>query len=165
MSNLNLTSKPMNPTFAKASRFPIWLRIIAVMIMLAVIFGGVMTLRMSYVPNDLDFATTRLSDQNLFRGAYTVQSQPISIGTIHTWILHLETAEGKPVEDAQISVDGGMPQHGHGLPTAPKVTKYLGSGDYRVEGMKFNMTGWWVVKFKIDDHGTADTVIFNLSLN
>ena len=52
--------------------------------------------------------------------------------------------------DAAITVDGDMPQHGHGLPTRPQVTKHLGNGDYLVEGMKFQMGGWWVVDFTID---------------
>jgi hypothetical protein len=41
---------------------------------------------------------------------------------------------GEPVENATIAVDGDMPEHGHGLPTCPQVTKYLGNGDYLVEG-------------------------------
>ena len=42
-----------------------------------------------------------------------------------------------------------MPRHGHGLPTKPRVTRPLGNGDHLVEGMKFNMGGWWVVKFRV----------------
>jgi hypothetical protein len=57
-----------------------------------------------------------------------------------------------------------MPQHGHGLPTQPLVTAYLGDGTYLVEGMKFQMGGWWVVDFTIEANGQSDTVRFNLSL-
>ncbi len=57
-----------------------------------------------------------------------------------------------------------MPQHGHGLPTRPQVTKNLGNGDYLVEGMKFQMGGWWVVDFTIDTAGKHDTVRFNMIL-
>jgi hypothetical protein len=73
-------------------------------------------------------------------------------------------AQGRAVDDAQISVDGGMPQHGHGLPTKPRVTRDLGNGDHLVEGMKFNMGGWWVVKFRLDAAPGADSLVFNLSL-
>lgn len=39
-----------------------------------------------------------------------------------------------------------MSQHGHGLPTRPQVTQNLGNGDYLVEGTKFQMGGWWVMR-------------------
>ena len=35
-------------------------------------------------------------------------------------------ASGRPIEGASISVTGGMPEHGHGLPTQPKVRNALG---------------------------------------
>jgi hypothetical protein len=76
----------------------------------------------------------------------------------------LETPDGKPLENAQVTVDGGMPQHGHGLPTQPMVTQYLGQGNYRVEGMKFQMSGWWVVNFHISANGKSDSLQFNLML-
>jgi hypothetical protein len=76
----------------------------------------------------------------------------------------VETADGQPVENAAIVVDGGMPQHGHGLPTQPQVTQNLGGGDYLVEGLKFQMPGWWEVKFRITADGQSDGVIFNLVL-
>jgi hypothetical protein len=69
------------------------------------------------------------------------------------------------VEDAVIEMDGEMPEHGHGLPTKPQVTEYLGDGDYRVEGVKFQMTGWWEVKFEIAANGQTDEVTFNLMLS
>jgi hypothetical protein len=57
-----------------------------------------------------------------------------------------------------------MPQHGHGLPTRPQVTRALGDGTYLVEGMKFQMGGWWVVDFTIEVNGQSDSVRFNLAL-
>lgn len=83
---------------------------------------------------------------------------------MHQWTLHVETADGQPVEDALISVDGDMPQHGHGLPTGPQVTENLGNGDYLVGGMKFQMGGWWVMDFTISADGQTDTVDFNMML-
>ena len=73
-------------------------------------------------------------------------------------------ARGQAVEGANILVDGGMPQHGHGLPTKPRVTKYLGDGMYQVEGVRFNMGGWWEFKLAINAVAGADTVTFNLDL-
>jgi hypothetical protein len=76
----------------------------------------------------------------------------------------VETADGQPVENAEIVVDGGMPQHDHGLPTAPQVTQELGNGDYLVEGFKFHMDGWWEIKFVVNSAGQSDGVTFNLLL-
>jgi hypothetical protein len=82
----------------------------------------------------------------------------------NAWTIHVATAASQLVTDAAITVDGDMPQHGHGPPTRPQVTKNLGNGDYLVEGMKFQMGGWWVVDFTIDAHGRHDTVRFNMIL-
>jgi hypothetical protein len=68
------------------------------------------------------------------------------------------------VNVAKVAVDGGMPQHGHGLPTRPRVTRVLGGGDHLVEGMKFNMGGWWVVKFAVQADAGRDSLVFNLKL-
>jgi hypothetical protein len=118
----------------------------------------------SDVPEELDTSSTRLSDMGLFQVTYTSSLAPIPINQIHTWTIHVETAEGQPVEQASITVDGGMQQHGHGLPTQPEVTQDLGNGDYTVEGMKFNMPGWWTVTFSITAGGQTDRVTYNLVL-
>jgi hypothetical protein len=120
---------------------------------------------MSYVPADLDLSTTRLSAQGTYRVSYQPRRGPIAVNKIHAWTLHVETADGRPVEGATILVDGDMPQHGHGLPTEPQVTTDLGGGDYLVEGLKFHMPGWWVMDFTIDADGQTDTVRFDMLLN
>jgi hypothetical protein len=116
-------------------------------------------------PPERDYATTRLSEQGLFRASYASDSTPIPINKLHSWTLHLETADGQPIEQADIRIDGDMPEHGHGLPSQPRVTAYLGNGDYLVEGMKFQMTGWWVIDFDVLVGGERDQVRFNLLLN
>ena len=125
---------------------------------------GFMLYRMNYVPSDLDLATSRLSNQGVFRVSYAPKHSPIGINQLHSWIIHVASPDGLPVTDATIAVDGDMPQHGHGLPTQPQVTKNLGNGDYLVEGMKFQMSGWWVVDFTIDAAGQHDTGRFNMIL-
>ena len=62
--------------------------------------------------------------------------------------LELRDRDGDPVEGASIGVDGDMPEHGHGLPTEPRVRE-LGDGRYEVDGMKFQMGGIWYVEFAI----------------
>lgn len=112
-----------------------------------------------------DYSTTQLSEHSQFSVTIRPDTEPIPINAIHTWIIHIETPSGEIVENAVIGVDGDMPEHGHGLPTRPEVTQYLGNGDYLVEGMKFQMPGWWVMDFNITLDGQSDQVHFNLLLN
>lgn len=128
---------------------------------------GIMSFRMTHVsdiPSGLDFSATRSSDKGLFNVSYTVSTGTIPVNQMHQWTLHIESADGKPVESATINVDGDMPQHGHGLPTSPRVTKYLGDGNYLVDGMKFQMSGWWLMDFTISADGQTDIVHFNMIL-
>lgn len=83
-----------------------------------------------------------------------MQSVPVSV----------RTAQGETVNDASIAIDGGMPQHGHGLPTRPRVTKAAANSAYLIEGLRFNMGGWWEVTLTIDGPHGRDTVTFNLAL-
>ena len=82
--------------------------------------------------------------------------KPPAINQIHSWQVKLSTPDGAPVAHARINVDGGMPQHGHGLPTRPLVTRELADGTYLIEGMKFSMTGWWEIKLAIQTADAAD---------
>ncbi|MFO7584101.1 MAG: FixH family protein [Anaerolineales bacterium] len=115
-------------------------------------------------PAGLDTATSRATDSGLFNVSWRSDSDNVPLNQIHTWTLTVTTPDGTPVENAEIMVDGGMPQHGHGLPTNPQVTEYLGNGEYRVEGLRFQMTGWWEVKFNISTGGQTDSITFNLTL-
>ena len=115
-------------------------------------------------PEGLDYSRTRSSEGGRYRATIRPQGDSIPQGRLQRWTLHLETATGTPVDSAVVAVDGGMPQHGHGLPTKPRVTRALGNGDHLVEGMKFNMGGWWVVKFRVDAASGTDSVVFNVKL-
>jgi hypothetical protein len=106
---------------------------------------------------------TQTSAAQLYRATYT-PAESIKVGQMQQWNIQVTTADGTPVDSAKFVVDGGMPQHGHGLPTKPLVTTHLGNGKHVVEGMKFNMGGWWVVKLTIDGAKGSDVVTFNLKL-
>lgn len=108
--------------------------------------------------------TSWSSRSDNFRVRYESNLRPIVINRIHTWILHVETVDGEPVDDAGISVSGGMPEHDHGLPTAPEVTRNLGHGDYLVEGLRFHMNGYWELELTITANGKTDTVVIPLRL-
>jgi hypothetical protein len=106
----------------------------------------------------------RMSDQGLFRVTVTPQQEPVPLNTMHNWVIHVETASGQSVDNAVISVAGGMPAHMHGMPTAPQVTQSLGNGDHLVEGMQFQMPGHWEVELNINAASQQDNVSFNFNL-
>jgi hypothetical protein len=115
-------------------------------------------------PDDLDLSRSKPTQAGTFVVAVAPESEPLLQGPLHSWIVTVTTPAGAPVEDATIAIDGGMPQHGHGLPTAPAVTAALGEGRYRIEGVRFNMSGWWELKLAISAGGQSDAVTFNLVL-
>ena len=132
---------------------------------LVVAGGAVMAAKMMQPPPaDLDYALSKKTDGGLYIGTLEPGLDPVTVGPIHNWTIEVKTVDGVPVEHASISIDGGMPQHGHGLPTKPQVTQDLGDGRYLIEGMKFNMPGWWVIEIDIDGAAGTDVATFNLSL-
>lgn len=112
-------------------------------------------------PADLDLSLRRASAEKKFVVSLEPPATPAAINQIHSWKVRVASPAGLPVSQARIAVDGGMPQHGHGLPTQPQVTQELGDGLYLLEGMKFSMTGWWEIKLAIQTPEANDTVTFN----
>jgi hypothetical protein len=115
-------------------------------------------------PADLDLARSKPTDAGLYVGSFEPELDPLAVGPIHSWTVEITTADGTPVEHARIAIEGGMPQHGHGLPTRPQVTAELGEGRYLVEGMKFNMPGWWTIELEVEGPAGTDSATFNLVL-
>ena len=114
-------------------------------------------------PADLDYSLSRLSAAGLYQVTLVPGIDPVPVGKMHAWLVEVTDAAGAPVE-ADIVMDGGMPQHGHGLPTVPTVTGKDHHGRHIVGGMRFNMPGWWVLEVKIDGAAGVDTANFNLAL-
>ncbi|KQV60776.1 Auxin-binding protein [Pelomonas sp. Root1217] len=113
-------------------------------------------------PQNLDLSLSRPTAQNKYRVSIQPMVPSIAINQLHAWQVQVTSPSGEPVLHAHIDVDGGMPQHGHGLPTQPAITQELGGGRYLMEGMKFSMTGWWEIKLKLDSaERGADAVTFN----
>lgn len=104
------------------------------------------------------------SDRGLFDVSYTTELEPLQINVLHSWTLHLEDAGGAPILGATIEADGGMPQHDHGLPTRPRITKELGNGDYQLDGIRFHMRGDWELTFTVEAEGKTDTVVVKVTL-
>jgi len=91
---------------------------------------------------------------------YTTPDGDLAINQMHSWILHIEDEDGLEIEGAIVDVAGGMPEHDHGLPTKPRVTEELGGGDYRLDGMRFHMKGYWEIVVSV----TTDAGQFNVTI-
>jgi hypothetical protein len=115
-------------------------------------------------PPDLDLALSKSTDHGGYIASLAADQSPIPVGSIHTWTVKVTTPDGKPATDVAIAIDGGMPQHGHGLPTKPEVTTDLGDGNHLIEGMKFNMPGWWTLTVSIEGPKGPDKATFNVVL-
>ena len=111
-----------------------------------------------------DPTTARPTDHGRYRVAWSSALQPLAINRMHAWVIHIANAAGDPVEGAVLHVSGGMPDHDHGLPTAPRATADLGQGNYRVEGMKFHMSGVWEVVIDVEAAAGADSLTLLLEL-
>jgi len=88
---------------------------------------------------------------------------PLAINQIHSWVLELRNASGF-VTGADITVQGGMPEHDHGLPTQPQVTEEISPGKYLIEGIRFHMPGAWIMEFTIQNNNDTTEAILEFQL-
>ena len=116
------------------------------------------------MPKHLDVALAKYSEHAKFFVSITSKLKPVAINKIHSWVLQIRKPDGERVSNAKIHVSGGMPMHGHGLPPSPRVTKYLNDGKSLIEGVRFNMTGWWELKFMIKSGHHKENITFNIIL-
>jgi hypothetical protein len=140
--------------------------LIAIVVALVAVaaFAGMTVMHGSSTPDDLDLSRSKATQDGVYLASVEPEAGSFKQNEMHSWVLTLKKPDGTPVEDASIRVDGGMPDHDHGLPTSPQATAHLGEGRYLVEGVKFNMGGWWVLRFAISSPAGDDEAVFNLTL-
>jgi hypothetical protein len=112
-----------------------------------------------------DRGGSAVSDRGRLKGRLYPESGSIEINRFQSWILELRDTGGTAVAGAQIAIAGGMPSHGHGLPTEPRVTEELGDGRYRIEGVKLNMVGAWVIEIFVQTAAGQDRLRFDLAID
>lgn len=104
------------------------------------------------------------TDNGLFDLSLYPKRGTATIGDHHKWIIEVKDNTGKFVENALFNLSGGMTAHGHGLPSQPVVTRYLGAGQYLIEGMLFNMAGEWTLSVVIQQGNIGDQKQFDMNL-
>lgn len=88
---------------------------------------------------------------------------PLVINRIHSWHIRILDSNGNPVL-ADMRISGGMPEHDHGMPTAPQITGQLENGDYLMEGMRFHMPGHWQLLFELTIDGNEQVAVIDFQL-
>lgn len=135
-------------------------------LMLGALAGGqaLMTASAMKRPAETEFGLgPRLSAKGMFV-AMLVPVEPLRVRKMQSMTVVITDTSMHPIDNAQITIDGGMPQHRHGLPTQPRVTSNSGGGVYEIEGVRFNMGGWWEFRLSITTATGTDTITFNLAL-
>ena len=106
-----------------------------------------------------------VSDSGRLAGHLEPESGAVELNHFQNWVLELRDTSGADVLGAAIAIAGGMPGHGHGLPTQPRVTEELGGGRYRIEGVKLNMVGAWVIEVFVETPALRDRLRFDLAVD
>ena len=115
-------------------------------------------------PDYINYQPIVLSNNKTYFAHIESEVIPIDLNHMHQWTLTLIDDQARPVKNASIEIFGHMPGHVHGMPTSPAVEKELTPGRYLIEGMKFQMQGWWVVEFTVQVNDIKDHFVFNLEI-
>ncbi len=130
-------------------------------------YAGLLFVWVLGVVFDADAEPLRLSGTT-DEGKYTVTLSPdgpnVPIGPLHRWVLELSTADGETFVPRQLGIYGGMPGHGHGLPSEPRVTRQLDAGRYLIDGVRFNMAGHWQLAIGVVGPEGADKIVFDFEV-
>jgi hypothetical protein len=96
-------------------------------------------------------------------GAFTITLVPgpdrrAALERICAWSIVVTDPRGAPVARAEVSFDALMPEHGHGLPTAPVVRESSeGQGRYDLLGLRFSMDGHWLARVRVKTDSAVST--------
>ena len=93
------------------------------------------------------------------------ENRPVRLNKHHSWIVRVTDSKGVPLSNLSLAIGGGMPGHGHGLPTQPRVTENLGSGRYRISGLLFNMHGDWILRVGVRDGDIQDEARLHFAID
>ena len=111
-------------------------------------------------PKDLNLESFQISrSQTMVGHIETENASGVPLNKIHSWRFVVSDTKGYPV-NRSFKVVGHMPGHVHGLPTQPRITRKLDEGVYLIEGLKFQMRGWWVMELV----SPKDRIRFNIVL-
>jgi hypothetical protein len=107
---------------------------------------------------------SQFSAKKAYRVIYTPVPDPIPLNKHFTLKLVVQDANNRPIDNAKIVVDAGMPEHNHGMNVKP-VVKALGKGLFEVKGLLFHMGGYWEIYVDVQAPGKPkERATFGLTL-
>ncbi|MCY7295839.1 hypothetical protein [Alteromonas sp. a30] len=88
----------------------------------------------------------------------------LALNKIQHWDVEVAQIDGEAFSEVEMVFDGGMPSHGHGMPTTPKVMKQTDSV-FVIKGIKFSMPGVWELYFDIKRGDTNVRLTLEIELH
>ena len=82
----------------------------------------------------------------------------VRLNRVQEWTVTLRDEEGEPITPRSLVFLGGMPGHGHGLSSSPRVTEQLSPGRFLIDGVLFHMYGDWEIVIGVVGDAGADKV-------
>ena len=101
-----------------------------------------------------DHAKTIASNDRSLQVIYAISPEVIPANEPFTIAVQVVGLDSETVSDLVLSIDAGMPEHGHGMNVEPTVTS-LGHNMFRVDNMLFHMAGRWELYFDITRDGVT----------
>ena len=94
-----------------------------------------------------------------------VATDPTPLDTGNTsFQLRVTMPDGDPVDDAEVSVRGWMPAHGHGTNPAERAASADGEGRWTAAPINLFMPGTWELTVAVDDGARRDSVTYTVRL-
>lgn len=118
------------------------------------------------VPDGLIHADVSTKEAQSKSGRYKVKlvsQTPIPLNEYQSWTLQVERSDHKRVVLRDLLMDGGMPAHGHDLPSTPKIVWQDHPGRYGINGLLFSMPGNWDLQFLLVDSEGTDLATFSIA--
>jgi hypothetical protein len=113
-------------------------------------------------PADSEFGLGPRVSANQKYTATLQPREPLRLRRLQTVPVLITDASGRPVEQASFTVDGGMPEHLHGLPTQPRIGRSLGGG---VRNRRRALQHGRVVEFKPSSRPPVPTTSRSISVS
>ncbi len=101
------------------------------------------------------------SQNGRFLVAITIPKPLTDLNAPLTASIKLTDANGNIKKPLRIAISGGMREHGHGLPSHPKVTEFQ-NNEWHITGLEFSMNGQWQLNIELLDEQGWDWVQFDL---
>ena len=116
-------------------------------------------------PTPAPWGARRSTVNQHYQVALSTLPDPVVRGELFSVQAVVTGLDAAPVVDAKVVIDARMPQHGHGMMTAPRpVEGDHAGGVYRSDGFTFHMAGEWTLTVDVDGPAGPDRTQFVYAL-